>query len=59
MDDWTSKQLPERLPFSKKRLPKKVIFSYIGDYLIIVQGRPFRAHNLLPSSTNKAIVFLC
>ncbi|KAH7402674.1 lipid phosphate phosphatase 1 [Pyrenochaeta sp. MPI-SDFR-AT-0127] len=36
MDDWTSKQLPERLPFSKKRLPKKVIFSYIGDYLIIV-----------------------
>jgi membrane-associated phospholipid phosphatase len=36
MDDWTSKQLPERLPFSKKRLPKKVIFSYIGDYLIIL-----------------------
>ncbi|KNG47478.1 lipid phosphate phosphatase 1 [Stemphylium lycopersici] len=35
MDDWTSKQLPERLPFSKKRLPKKVIFSYIADYLII------------------------
>ncbi|KAB2099618.1 hypothetical protein AG0111_0g12052 [Alternaria gaisen] len=36
MDDWTSKQLPERLLFSKKRLPKRVIFSYIGDYLIIV-----------------------
>ncbi|KAI8937442.1 hypothetical protein NX059_005164 [Plenodomus lindquistii] len=36
MDDWTSKQLPERLPFSKKRLPKRVIFSYIIDYLIIV-----------------------
>ncbi|KAJ6196665.1 lipid phosphate phosphatase 1 [Bipolaris maydis] len=36
MDDWTSKQLPERLPFSKKRLSKKVIFSYIGDYLIII-----------------------
>ncbi|KAL6705861.1 hypothetical protein ACN47E_006321 [Coniothyrium glycines] len=35
MDDYT-KQLPERLPFSKKRLPKRVIFSYIGDYLIIV-----------------------
>jgi len=35
MDEWTSKQLPERLPFSKKRLPKSVIFSYIGDYLII------------------------
>lgn len=36
MNDWASKQLPERLPFSKKRLPKRVIFSYIGDYLIIV-----------------------
>ncbi|KAJ4383985.1 hypothetical protein N0V86_000829 [Didymella sp. IMI 355093] len=36
MEDWTSKQLPERLPFSKKRLPKRVIFSYIIDYLIIV-----------------------
>jgi diacylglycerol diphosphate phosphatase/phosphatidate phosphatase len=36
MDEWTSKQLPERLPFSKKRLSKKVIFSYIGDYLIII-----------------------
>ncbi|KAH8726902.1 phosphatidic acid phosphatase type 2/haloperoxidase [Phaeosphaeriaceae sp. PMI808] len=36
MDEWTSKQLPERLPFSKKRLPKRVIFSYIIDYLIIV-----------------------
>lgn len=36
MDDWSSKQLPERLPFSKKRLSKKVIFSYIVDYLIIV-----------------------
>jgi hypothetical protein len=30
MDDWTSKQLPERLPFSKKRLPKKVIFSCVA-----------------------------
>jgi hypothetical protein len=29
MDEWTSKQLPERLPFSKKRLPKKVIFSCV------------------------------
>ena len=29
MDDWTSKQLPERLPFSKKRLSKKVIFSCV------------------------------
>ncbi|KAF1939120.1 lipid phosphate phosphatase-like protein 1 [Clathrospora elynae] len=36
MDEWTSKQLPERLPFSKKRLPKRVILSYIADYLIIV-----------------------
>lgn len=35
MEDYT-KQLPERLPFSKKRLSKKVIFSYISDYLIIV-----------------------
>jgi len=31
MDDWTSKQLPERLPFSKKRLPKKVIFSCVDQ----------------------------
>jgi len=30
MDEWTSKQLPERLPFSKKRLPKSVIFSCVG-----------------------------
>jgi hypothetical protein len=29
MDKWTANQLPERLPFSKKRLPKKVIFSYV------------------------------
>lgn len=29
MEDWTSKQLPERLPFSKKRLPKRVIFSCV------------------------------
>ncbi|EOA81558.1 hypothetical protein ACJQWK_10499 [Exserohilum turcicum] len=36
MDDWTAKQLPERLPFSKKRLSKKVIFSYVVDYLIII-----------------------
>lgn len=36
MDEWTSNKLPERLPFSKKRLPKAVIFSYIGDYLIII-----------------------
>ncbi|KAF2703869.1 PAP2-domain-containing protein [Pleomassaria siparia CBS 279.74] len=36
MDQWTSSKLPERLPFSKKRLPKKVIFSYILDYVIIV-----------------------
>lgn len=31
MDDWTSKQLPERLPFSKKRLPKRVIFSWVDS----------------------------
>ncbi|KAF2653947.1 acid phosphatase/Vanadium-dependent haloperoxidase [Lophiostoma macrostomum CBS 122681] len=36
MDEWTTNKLPERLPFSKKRLPKKVIFSYILDYVIIV-----------------------
>ncbi|PSN70187.1 lipid phosphate phosphatase 1 [Corynespora cassiicola Philippines] len=36
MDDWASNKLPERLPFSKKRLPKRVIFSYILDYIIIV-----------------------
>jgi diacylglycerol diphosphate phosphatase/phosphatidate phosphatase len=30
MDTWTSKQLPERLPFSKKRLPKRVIFSCVA-----------------------------
>ncbi|KAF2192716.1 lipid phosphate phosphatase-like protein 1 [Zopfia rhizophila CBS 207.26] len=36
MDEWTSNKLPERLPFSKKRLPKKVIFSYVLDYVIIV-----------------------
>lgn len=37
MDAWTStNKLPERLPFTKKRLPKKVILSYILDYVIIV-----------------------
>lgn len=36
MDQWTTKQLPERLPFSKKRLSKRVIFSYISDYIIII-----------------------
>ncbi|KAH7127050.1 lipid phosphate phosphatase-like protein 1 [Dendryphion nanum] len=36
MDEWTSNKLPERLPFSKKRLPKRVIFSYIIDYVIVV-----------------------
>lgn len=36
MDEWTSKKLPERLLFSKKRLQKRVIFSYILDYVIIV-----------------------
>ncbi|KAF2876965.1 phosphatidic acid phosphatase type 2/haloperoxidase [Massariosphaeria phaeospora] len=36
MDDWRSNKLPERLPFSKKRLPKKVIISYVIDYVIIV-----------------------
>ncbi|KAF2271106.1 lipid phosphate phosphatase-like protein 1 [Lojkania enalia] len=36
MDEWKSKKLPERLPFSKKRLPKRIIFSYIFDYVIIV-----------------------
>ncbi|KAF2022065.1 PAP2-domain-containing protein [Aaosphaeria arxii CBS 175.79] len=37
MQDWSnSGKLPERLPFSKKRLPKRVIFSYIFDYVIIV-----------------------
>jgi diacylglycerol diphosphate phosphatase/phosphatidate phosphatase len=29
MDEWSNK-LPERLPFSKKRLPKKVIFSWVA-----------------------------
>lgn len=28
MDEWSNK-LPERLPFSKKRLPKRVIFSFV------------------------------
>ncbi|KAF2109311.1 lipid phosphate phosphatase-like protein 1 [Lophiotrema nucula] len=36
MDQWLSNKLPERTPFSKKRLPKRVIFSYIFDYVIIV-----------------------
>ncbi|KAF2205958.1 lipid phosphate phosphatase 1 [Delitschia confertaspora ATCC 74209] len=36
MDSWTSNKLPERLPFTKKRLPKKVVLSYILDYVIIV-----------------------
>ncbi|KAF1958786.1 PAP2-domain-containing protein [Byssothecium circinans] len=35
MNEWNNK-LPERLPFSKKRLPKRVIFSYIIDYVIIL-----------------------
>ncbi|KAI9834404.1 MAG: hypothetical protein M1819_003015 [Sarea resinae] len=29
-------QLPQKLPFSKKRLPKRVIVSYIADYVIII-----------------------
>ena len=29
MDEWTSNKLPERLPFSKKRLPKRVILSCV------------------------------
>ncbi|KAF2741289.1 lipid phosphate phosphatase-like protein 1 [Polyplosphaeria fusca] len=36
MDVWNSNKLPERLPFSKKRLPKRVIFSYIFDYVIVI-----------------------
>ncbi|CAI6335695.1 unnamed protein product [Periconia digitata] len=36
MDEWRNPKLPERLPFSKKRLSKRVIFSYISDYVIIV-----------------------
>ncbi|ORY19732.1 lipid phosphate phosphatase-like protein 1 [Clohesyomyces aquaticus] len=36
MDEWTSNKLPERLTvFSKKKLPKGVILSYILDYVII------------------------
>ncbi|KAL5401252.1 hypothetical protein PMIN06_000583 [Paraphaeosphaeria minitans] len=35
MDQWNTNKLPERLPFSKKRLPKMVIFSYILDYVVI------------------------
>ncbi|OCL07688.1 PAP2-domain-containing protein [Glonium stellatum] len=33
MDSW---QPPQKLPFSKKKLPKKVILSYILDYVIII-----------------------
>ena len=28
-------KLPERLPFSKKRLPARVVISYVLDYVII------------------------
>jgi hypothetical protein len=44
MDQWAQNKLPERLPFSKKRLPKRVIFSYIIDYLIIVYASHLRLH---------------
>lgn len=36
MDEWNNKLPERRLPFSKKRLPKKVLFSYILDYVIII-----------------------
>lgn len=29
-------RIPQKLPFSKKRLPKRVIISYILDYAIIM-----------------------
>jgi hypothetical protein len=44
MDQWAQNKLPERLPFSKKRLPKRVIFSYIIDYLIIVYATHLHLH---------------
>jgi hypothetical protein len=31
MDNWNTNKLPERLPFSKKRLPKRVIASYVAS----------------------------
>ncbi|EON62527.1 hypothetical protein W97_01750 [Coniosporium apollinis CBS 100218] len=36
MDSIHMGSLGQKLPFSKKKLPKKVIFSYILDYVIIV-----------------------
>ena len=30
MDEWNTNKLPERLPFSKKRLPKRVIFRCVA-----------------------------
>ncbi|KAF2007231.1 lipid phosphate phosphatase-like protein 1 [Amniculicola lignicola CBS 123094] len=61
MDNWNSNKLPERLPFSKKRLSKRVIFSYILDYVIIValiatfyiidKVEPFHQHFALENYT--------
>ncbi|KAF2025623.1 hypothetical protein EK21DRAFT_76022 [Setomelanomma holmii] len=52
MDKWTSNQLPERLPFSKKRLPKKVIFSVlIGLFTIVDKIPPFHQHFALENYT--------
>jgi len=46
MDQWKSTQLPERLPFSKKRLPKKVIFSCVELDMHIKWQRLTRADTL-------------
>lgn len=32
MDRWNTHKLPERLPFSKKKLSKRVIFSCVLPY---------------------------
>ncbi|KAI9674905.1 MAG: hypothetical protein M1829_003645 [Trizodia sp. TS-e1964] len=36
MERYEASGIPQKLPFSKKKLPKRVIISYIFDYLIII-----------------------
>ncbi|KAJ4286463.1 hypothetical protein N0V90_013163 [Kalmusia sp. IMI 367209] len=42
MDEWSRNKLPERLPFSKKKLPKRVIFSVLlAIFMIVDKIEPF------------------
>jgi hypothetical protein len=54
MDQWNANKLPERLPFSKKRLPKRVIFSCVA---------PLQAHRsnqlLIGTATSSTMSSSC